>query len=167
MNIIYKDKITVDESNAIRKSMGWRQLHPEQAKANLDGNTLLIAAYDEDKAIAMAGLRWNGGSFAIMNVILNPEYKNQGIEKEFTTRIFDFLHSKLKPGFGIQVDIYVRSGQEKMYEDFGFQLMTPENRGVPMQICLTNQVELTDKMFKQMDYKEKNSRKQPPRQGSR
>lgn len=33
--------------------------------------------------------------------------------------------------------------------------MTPENRDVPMQICLTNQVELTDKMFKQMDYKEK------------
>ena len=154
MDIVFKDTITADEANAIRKSMGWRQLHPEQAKANLDGNTLLISAYDDDKAIAMAGLRWNGGSFAIMNVLLNPEYQNQGIEKEFTTRVFEFLRGKLEPGFGIQVDIYVRSGQEEMYEDFGFKLITPENRGIPMQICLTNQVELTDKMFKQMEYKD-------------
>jgi len=154
MNIIYKNTITVDEYNAIRKSMGWRRIHPEQAKKNIAGNILIMTAYDEWKAVAMAGLNWNGGSFASMSLLLNPQYLNQGIEKELTSRIFDFLHSKLKPGFGVQVDIYVRSGQERLYENLGFQLITPENRGVPMQICLTDQIELTDKMFGQMEYKE-------------
>ena len=154
MNITYKNTITANETNAIRKSMGWRQHHPEQAKANLDGNTLTIAAYDEDSAIAMVGLRWNGGSSAIMSILLNPKYQAQDIEKEFTTRIFNFLRSKLKPGFGIQVDVYVESDQKALYESLGFQPITLENRGIPMQICLTEQIELTDKMFNQMDYKE-------------
>ena len=154
MNISYRNTITVDESNAIRKSMGWRQIHPEQAQANLDGNAITIAAYSEEQAIAMVGLRWSGGSFANMHVLLNPQYQNQGIEEELTARIFDFLRGKLKPGFGIQVDIYVRGGQEPLYENLGFKLITPENRGIPMQICLTDQVEITDKMFKQMAYKE-------------
>ena len=153
MNITYKNTITVDEVNAIRKSMDWRQLHPEQQKANIDGNALIISAYDDDKAIAVAGLDWNGGSFAYMSVLLNPAYHNKGIEEEFTAQIFDFLNSKLKPGFGIQVNITARSGYEELYENLGFVLATPENSGgVAMRICLTNQIELTDRMFNQMGF---------------
>jgi len=62
MSIVYKNSITADEVNAIRKSMGWRQIHHEQQQANIDGNTLTIAAYKSETAVAMAGLRWNGGS---------------------------------------------------------------------------------------------------------
>ena len=153
LNIVYKNTISVDEVNSIRKSMGWRQLHPEQQKANLDGCVLILSAYAGDKAIAMTGLDWNGGSFAYLCVLLSPGYHNQGIEEEFTTQIFDFLRSKLRPGYGIQVNITARCGYEKLYENLGFELATPENSGgVPMRICLTNQVELTDKMFKQMGF---------------
>ena len=110
MNITYKNDISVDEVNAIRKSMGWRQD--------------------------------------------NPEYHNKGIEKELITKMLDFLHERLKPGFGIQVDIRAFDDQESLYESLGFQISTIERRGIPMHICLTNQIELTDKMFKQMDCKE-------------
>ena len=134
--------------------MGWRQIHPEQQQANIDGNALTIAAYDGNTAVAMAGVRWSGGSFANMNVIMNPAYQDRGIEKELVTQIFDFLRGKLKPGFGIQFDMNVRSGQESLYEALGFIYATPENSGVPMRICLTDQIELTDKMFKQMDFQE-------------
>lgn len=153
--INYKNNITADEVNAIRLSLGWRQLHPEQQQANIDGNALTVAAYDNETAIAMAGLTWTGGSFAYANVLINPQY--QGIEDALINRIFDFLHSKLKPGYGIQIYIFVRSGQEAIYKSLGFDYVTPENTGVPMRICLTNQVELTDKMFKQMEYKEQST----------
>jgi hypothetical protein len=43
MKIDYKNIITADEVNVIRKSIGWRQIHPEQQQANIDGNTLTIA----------------------------------------------------------------------------------------------------------------------------
>jgi len=155
MTITYKNKITVDEVNSIRKSMGWRQIHPEQQQANIDGNVLIVAAYDGDIAIAMAGLRWNGGSFANINIILNPSYQNRGIEKDLVAQVFDFLRGKLKPGFGIQIDMNVPSGQEALYENLGFIKSTPENSGIPMRICLTDQIELTDKMFKKMNFNEK------------
>ena len=152
MEIMYRSTINADEVNAIRKSMGWRQIHPEQQKANIDGYAFFVSAYDNEAAVAMAGLTWSGGNAANINVLLNPEYQNQGIEQELLFRTFNFLRSKLRPGFGIQADIYVPGGQEKMYENLGFQRITPENRGVAMQICLTDQIELIDRMFKQMDY---------------
>ena len=147
MNITYKNTITADEVNAIRKSMGWRQQHPEQMQGEIGAAEFLISAYDGDKAVGMAT---SGG-----NVLIVPEYQYQGIEKEFFTRIFDFKRSKLKPGYGTQVHVRAWSDEQiKLYESLGFQISTPEKLGVPMHICLTNQIELTDKMFKQMEYKE-------------
>jgi len=61
-------------------------------------------------------------------------------------RIFVFLKSKLKPGFGIQVDIRAWNNQVEYFESVGFQISTTQKRGVPMHICLTNQIELTDNM---------------------
>jgi len=147
MNITFKNTITPDETNAIRKAMGWRKIHPEQMQETLDRSEYIISAYDEDKAIGMAT------SEGV--ILLIPEYQFQGIEDEFISRIFEFLRTKLKPGYGIQLDI--RAWNEKqiaLYERLGFQVSTTENRGMPMHICLTDQIELTDKMFHQMDYKE-------------
>jgi len=153
MSIIYGNSITVDEVNVIRKSMGWRQMHPGQMQANIDGYSKIVAAYDGDVAVGMAGLIWPGGSFSYMHVVLNPLYQNKGIEAEFVERVFEFLRPKLMPGYGIQVDIVVQSGKEAVYEGLGFGLSTSDNSGIPMRICLTNQIELTDKMFKQMGFR--------------
>jgi len=155
MIITYKNTITVKDVNAIRKSMGWRQLHPEQMQANIDAYSYIVAAYEAENAVAMFGLEWNGGSSANMITFINPEYYNKGIEKECVTRMFDFVQDKLKPGYGIQVNIGVKIGQESLYESFGFDLSTPENSPIPMRICLTNQVELTDKNFEQMAYQKR------------
>lgn len=147
MYIIYKNTITVDEVNSIRKAMGWRQILPEQMQENLDRSELIISAYKDEKAVGMATSEGT--------ILIVPEYQFQGIEKEFITRIFNFLRKKLKPGYGIQLDISAwNEKQIELYESLGFQISTPEKRGVPMHICLTNQIELTDKMFKQMQFKE-------------
>jgi hypothetical protein len=76
----------------------------------------------------------------------------QGIETEMIARIFDYLRTKLKPGFGIQVDVKAWTNQEQIYESLGFQVSTPQRRGIPMHICLTDQIELTDAMFQQFEF---------------
>lgn len=156
MGIVYKNTITADEVNIIRKSMGWRQILIEQLQAGLDGSTLVVAAYEENEAIGMACLSWNGGYSAIISdVLIIPEYRNKGIENELITNILDFLRSKLKSGFGIQVDIRAWNDDEVLFESLGFQISKKEQRGLPMHICLTNQIELTDAKFKQMEFGEK------------
>ena len=100
--------------------------------------------------MGMARLIWDGGSVALIHdIIVMPEYQGQGIEAEMTGHIFDFLRSKLKPGFGIQLDIRAWGDCADLYEGLGFRVSTPEMRGVPMHICLTDQIELTDHMFGQ------------------
>lgn len=156
MNITYTHTITADEVNSIRASVGFRQIHPEQVKAGLDGSTIIVAAYDHDKAVGMSRLIWDGGTVALMqDVLVVPEYQMQGIETEMITRIFYFLRDKLKPGFGIQVDVKVWKNQEQLYENLGFQVSAPQQRGVSMHICLTDQIELTDAMFKQCGFSTK------------
>ena len=155
MNITYKNDISIEAVNALRKSMGWRQEHPEQLQSALDGSTLIVAAYEGNKAIAMARLVWDGGGWAsIPGIQIMPEYRNADIEKGLISQILDYLRERLKPGFGIQVDIRAFGDQESLYRDVGFQLSTKGQRGVPMHVCLTNQIELTDKAFKQMGYEE-------------
>jgi GNAT superfamily N-acetyltransferase len=135
--------------------MGWRQDNPEQLQSALNGSAFVIAAFDKGTAIAMARLIWDGGGGAtIPGIQISPEYHNEGIETELVGKILEWLREKLKPGFGIQVDIRAFGDQEFSYERLGFQISTTEKRGIPMHICLTDQIELTDKMFKQMGFEE-------------
>jgi GNAT superfamily N-acetyltransferase len=98
----------------------------------------------------MARLIWDGGSVAIIvDILVIPDYQLKGIEKELISHIFEFLKNQLKPGFGIQVDIRAWGNQEEIFEEIGFQESIVKRRGKPMHICLTKQIELTDKMFKQ------------------
>ena len=156
MEIIYKNTIKAEEVNSIRASVGFRQIHPEQLQASLHGSAFIIAAYDQSRAVGVARLIWDGGSVALIHdVLVVPEYQMQGIEAELIAHILDFLKSKLKPGWGIQVDIRAWDHREKFYESLGFQVSTPQHRGIPMHICLTNQIELTDAMYKQCEFSTK------------
>ena len=153
MSITYKNTVSAEEVNFLRASVGFRQILPEQLNAGLDGGALVVSAYGSSKIVGMARLIWDGGMVAmITDVLVLPEYKTQGVEQELITRLLDFLRSKLKPGFGIQVDINVWNDREEFYENLGFQISTHERRGVPMHICLTDQIELTDAKFKQCEF---------------
>ena len=156
MSINYKECITADEVNFLRASIGFRQISYEQIKTGLDGSAFIVAAYDQRQIVGMTRLIWDGGMVALIpDVLVLPEYQMKGIEQEMITRLLDFLRSKLKPGFGIQVDVKVWNHKETFSESLGFQISTQERRGVPMHICLTNQIELTDAEFKQCAYSEK------------
>lgn len=155
MSITYVYSMTADEFNHIRATVGFRQIHPEQAVAEMNGSTLVIAAHENESTVGMALLLWGGGGSAVVSMLIVPEYQKQGIEEELIKHIIDFLREQLKPGFGIQVDVRAFGNQLEVYEKLGFKISTIEQRGTPMHICLTNEIELTDKMFKQMDFKEK------------
>lgn len=149
MDITYTDSISADEFNFIRASVGFRQFHPEQAEAEIHGSTRVIAAYHENAVVGMARLLWSGGVSASASVLVIPAFQNQGLEEEMMDRFFRFLKEQLKPGFGIQVDVRAFGRQQELYEKLGFQVSAVEQRGIPMHLCLTQNIELTDNMFRQ------------------
>ncbi len=153
MTIEIKNTLSSDEVNYIRKLVGFRQLHPEQLQNSIKGSSLIVSAYYNKEIIGMARLIWDGGSVAvIVDILVIPDYQLKGIEKELITHILEFLKNQLKPGFGIQVDIRAWGNQEKIFEERGFQESVVKRRGMPMHICLTQQIELTDEMFRQCGF---------------
>ena len=157
MNIAYKNTISADEVNFLRASAGFRQILPEQINSGLSGSAFIVAAYDNEQIIGMSRLIWDGGIVALIpNILVLPEYQDQGVEAEMITQIIDFLKSKLKPGFSIQLDLKAWNGQESLCENLGFQISTKELRGTPMHICLTDHIELTDAKFRQCEFALKN-----------
>lgn len=151
----FKDSITADEINYLRAAIGFRQILPEQIEAGLKGSALIISAYDSGNLIGTGRLIWDGGVVTLIHdLIVIPQYRSLGIEAKIINLILDYLKTQLKPGFGIQVDIRAWGEQQTICTDVGFILSTSERRGVPMHICLTKQIELTDKLYKQMKYVE-------------
>lgn len=155
MSILYRESITPEEANHLRGSIGFRRIAPAQLSAGLAGSRRIAAAYDGDQVVGMARLLWDGGMVALItDVIVSPEYQGKNLERELVTKLLDFLRNQLRPGFGIQVDVKAWGQQEALYTELGFQTSTKEQRGVPMHICLTDQIEITDAIYKQGDFKE-------------
>lgn len=150
MSITYKSSVTPDEMNVLRASIGFHQIAPEQLAAGLAGSERVAVACDNAQTVGMARLIWDGGGVALItDVIVRPDHQSQGIEAQLVGKLLDHLRGKLRPGFGIQVDVRAWEGQEPLYHELGFTVSTRERRGTPMQICLTDQIELTDQRFGQ------------------
>lgn len=135
--ITYTDTITVEDYNMLRASAGWSVIHPEQAEAGLKGSALLIAAKDGERIVGTARLVWDGGYAALIkDVLVLPEYQGQSIGTALMTQIMDYLNSRLKPGYSIQVDLMAAKDKEGFYEKFGFAKRPRDNRGAGMDMWI-------------------------------
>ena len=153
MALEYRNSITPEDVNFLRKSVGFRQIDPEQLSAGLNGSALVVSAYDDASVVGMVRLIWDGGMVALLtDLLVLPKYQAQPVLRDMVLQILSYLKGKLKPGFGIQVDVHAWEQQEVLLRELGFEISTPERRGVPMQLCLTDQIELTDAKFGQCGF---------------
>jgi len=150
----YERKIEAHQVNALRQAIGFRQLHLDQVQMGIEGSSMVLAAYDDQTLVAMARLIWDGGGQALISdLICTRAYRDQGIEEDMVDQILIFLRDQLKPGYGIQVDIKAWQGQVDLLARGGFIPSTPDKRGHSMHVCLTKDIDLTDRHYRQMAYK--------------
>lgn len=139
MRIVYTGDISTEDYNMLRVSAGWPALHPEQTQASLKGSALVIAAKDGERTVGTARLIWDGGCAALIkDVIVLPEYQGQGLGTAMMKKIMDYLRSKLKPGYGVQIDLMAARGKEAFYRKLGFSVRPSENRGAGMDLWISN-----------------------------
>ena len=83
MNLQYVNRMTGEEYNELRMSVGWRPITEGQANRGLEHTTFLIAVRDEDKIVAMGRMLFDFGYTAYLgDVIVRPEYQGHGIGKQ-------------------------------------------------------------------------------------
>jgi len=62
--IRYTDSITAEEYMELRKKVGWMQFPLEQAEACVKNAYMIVCVRDDDRAIGVARLLWDGGYIA-------------------------------------------------------------------------------------------------------
>ena len=131
--IRYVDYITAEEYMSLRKMVGWVQLPLEEAQICIDNAYMVLCVRDDDKAIGVVRLLWDGGYIAFLSdVIVDPEYQGQGIGRKLVESCIERLKKDMKLGYKVKLTLNSAKGKEPFYEKFGFRVRPNEDAGPAM-----------------------------------
>lgn len=111
---------TIEEYNALRRSVGWPLFEAETVMTSLK-NTLFsaVATNEFGEAVGMGRvLGDNGIYFHIQDVIVRPEYQGEGVGRGVMTALLSYIdrHSVSNTNIGLMCS----KGREAFYKEFGF-----------------------------------------------
>lgn len=131
--IKYDEFITPEEYMGLRKMVGWVQFPLEQAKACIEKAFMILCVRDDEKAIGVVRLLWDGGYIAFLSdVIVDPKYQGQGIGRKLVEASIRKLKEEMKPGYKVKLTLNSAIGKEPFYEKFGFRVRPNEDAGPGM-----------------------------------
>lgn len=131
--IRYTEDITPEEYMDLRRVVGWVEFPLEEAKACIDNAYMVRCVRDDDRAIGVVRLLWDGGYIAFLSdVIVSPEYQGQGIGRTLVQTCIDKLRADMKPGYKVKLTLNSAKGKELFYEKFGFRVRPNEDAGPAM-----------------------------------
>ena len=131
--IRYVDYITPEEYMDLRKKVGWVQFPLEEAKACIDNAYMVLCVRDDERAIGVVRLLWDGGYIAFLSdVIVEAEYQGRGIGRKLVEACLQKLQSDMKPGYKVKITLNSAKGKEPFYEKFGFKVRPNEDAGPGM-----------------------------------
>ncbi|SHJ52235.1 Acetyltransferase (GNAT) domain-containing protein [Anaerocolumna jejuensis DSM 15929] len=137
MNIELKHSLTVEEYNALRLSVDWKEIPEEQAKRGLSNTYYLTAAVLNGETIGLARVISDGGYVAyIADVIVNQEYQGKGVGRMILNDVMDYIKNVLSGGETVMVILVAAKGKEEFYEKFGFIKRPNEQYGAGMTLWL-------------------------------
>ena len=137
MTIEFRDILTADSYNNLRKSAGWTEVEQRQAQVGINNSAFLIAAYDGEECVGCLRVVSDGGYTAIIvDVLVLPEYQKSGIGKEMMTRAITFLQKPLEKGQMVMVNLMAAQGKEPFYDKFGFEARPNQKSGAGMVMYL-------------------------------
>lgn len=133
--ITYSERMTSQEYNDLRVSVGWREITDGQAERGLEHTTFLVAARDDEKIVGMGRVLFDYGYTAyIGDVIIRPEYQRQGIGSHIVHSLMDKTLNAACEGDRIMFILGAAKGKEEFYEKFGFKLRPNEFSGHGMSM---------------------------------
>ena len=136
--IRYGEYITAEEYMGLRKMVGWVEFPLEQAQACIDKAYMILCVRDDEKAIGVVRLLWDGGYIAFLSdVIVDPEYQGMGIGRKLVEESIQKLKDGMKPGYKVKLTLNSSKGKEPFYGKFGFRERPNEDAGAAMDQWLT------------------------------
>jgi len=134
MDIILGNKISVDEYIFLRKSVGWDEIDYKLASRTIENALFIVTAIFEEKIIGLTRVSGDGGyTVLIQDVIVLPDFQNQGIGKKLMAKAMEFIkETYIEKGQHIFVNLMSAKGRESFYEKYGFEKRPNEKFGAGM-----------------------------------
>ena len=126
--ITYINNISVEDYNALRKSVNWINVTEKRAAIAL-------------KPVGMARIVSDGGyTYFITDVIVHPDYQGCHIGTELIRRELDYIQKDVVAGETVMVSLMAAYHRESFYEKFGFHTRPFGNHGPGMSMWVSRDV---------------------------
>ena len=121
----------MEEYNVLREAVGWGSIDKKMAEISLSNSLCHVTARDRGELIAMGRVVGDGAVyFYIQDVIVLPNYQDQGVGQLIMQKVELYLGSVTKPGSTI--GLLAAKGKESFYTHYGYKERTgnPLGRGM-------------------------------------
>ena len=139
--ITYINNISVEDYNALRKSVNWINVTEKRAAIALKNSFYLCVAVCDGKPVGMARIVSDGGyTYFITDVIVHPDYQGCHIGTELIRRELDYIQKDVVAGETVMVSLMAAYHRESFYEKFGFHTRPFGNHGPGMSMWVSRDV---------------------------
>ena len=134
MELRYTNDLTPQEYKDFRASVGWFDVTLSQATRVLKNTAIVVCVRDGEKAIGMGRLLFDGGCAAyVADIVVDPDYRGQGIGKSIVEALCDQAVEQLEPGEHMYFILSSVKNKEAFYEKLGFLSTPNDNAGHGMR----------------------------------
>ncbi len=136
--IIYSDQISVEEYNALRKSVGWIQVKESRAHKALSNSFYKKIAWKDGEPVGMARIVSDGGyTYFITDVIVRPDCQGHHIGSNLIEQLLEYIKKDVHDGETVMVSLMAAYQRESFYEQFGFHTRPFGNHGPGMSMWVS------------------------------
>ena len=131
--MILDDTLTLKEYKELIDLLGWKKASDRLIEISLK-NSMTEKYVIDNEIIGMARLITDGGyAGLIMDVIVKPDYQNQGIGTKMVNRLLQRVKENLEEGEEVMLQLLAAPGKIDFYKKFGFKVkVTTADAGMYM-----------------------------------
>lgn len=130
----YKERqLTYEEYISLRSSVGWNNFAEEQTRKCICSSLYTIVVEAGSQAVAMGRLIGDGMYYLVVDVVVRPEYQNQGVGGRIIDTLIDYVDKNTPVGGRASVQLIAENGKEDFYIKKGFKLIPHEYCGSGMR----------------------------------
>ena len=128
-----KNILTSEIYCELRKSVEWFELPKIKIEEAIKNSKYTITVFDCDNPVGMGRLIGDGIYFAIVDVVVKPEYQRKGIGTQIVNMFIDYVDKETIAGSRSSIQLIAEKGKEGFYEKLGFKKIPNEFCGSGMR----------------------------------
>lgn len=131
---ILENNLTTADFIRLYESAGWGTKREDMVHVSLMNSFATFTVEQDGIIIGMARLLGDGGmSFYLKDLVILPEYQEQGIGRKLLEHVQCYIRARLEKGWTASLELMSAKGKETFYKKAGFTENPSEYLGAGMR----------------------------------